>query len=104
MRQRQRWATALLIAGALTTPALVTGCMHHHDYDRDEYAQRQYVWTEAEVPYYNQWENDTRREHRDWNQRSAEEQRQYWDWRRQHGSDQEHRDHDRDRGGPNNTH
>jgi hypothetical protein len=83
----------MAMAGGLAGPLAVTACAHpHHDYDRGE---RAYVWTDAEGPYYTRWESETRREHRDYSQRSADEQRDYWEWRRAHG-DRDHGDRDRD--------
>ena len=72
----------ILLAAAIGAPVLVTGCAarvriydpYYHDY---------HDWN-GEVVYYNQWEAETRREHRDFNNRSADEQHAYWDWRHNH--------------------
>jgi len=113
MRGLNRWKTALVVTGAVAAPLLVTGCMHHYAYDDGGYygnsgyygnggagsygEYQPYVWNDAEIPYYRQWEYQSRREHREWRDRSDREHRQYWDWRRSHRSND--RDHDRrDRG------
>ena len=54
----------LLLAVAITSPVVMTGCRTQ------------------ETVYYNQWEHETHREHRDLNQRTEAEQREYSDWRR----------------------
>jgi hypothetical protein len=54
----------LLLAVAITSPAVMTGCRSQ------------------ETVYYNQWEHDTHREHRDLNKRNEAEQKEYSDWRR----------------------
>jgi len=54
----------LLLAVAITSPAVMTGCRSQ------------------ETVYYNQWEHDTHREHRDLNKRDEAEQKEYSDWRR----------------------
>jgi len=69
----------LLLAAALISPALTTGCAVHarvYDPDHGDY----HVWA-GETVYYNQWEHDTHRDHRDFNKRSKEEQKEYWNWR-----------------------
>jgi hypothetical protein len=57
-----------LFAVALATSALTTGCRGHH----------------GEVDYYNQWESETHRDHKDINQRPLDEQKEYRDWRQKH--------------------
>jgi hypothetical protein len=54
----------LLLAVAITSPVVMAGCRSQ------------------ETVYYNQWEHDTHREHRDLNKRTEAEQREYSDWRR----------------------
>jgi hypothetical protein len=64
MRSLFKHFAPLLLAVAITSPVVMTGCR----------AQ--------ETVYYNQWEHETHREHRDLNQRTEAEQREYSDWRR----------------------
>jgi hypothetical protein len=76
MRIGLRLLSALMIAGAVASPAVVTGCYHHHYYAG--------TWNDNEAPYYARWEAETHRDHKDWGQRSADEQQQYWTWRHDH--------------------
>ena len=76
MRSTYRLFNALLIAGALASPVVVSGCYHHHYYSA--------TWSDAEGPYYARWEGETHRDHKEWGQRSADEQQQYWSWRHDH--------------------
>ena len=64
MRSSFRHFAPLLLAMAITSPVVMTGCRTQ------------------ETVYYNQWEHETHREHRDLNQRTEAEQREYSDWRR----------------------
>ena len=64
MRSLFRHFAPLLLAMAITSPVVMTGCRTQ------------------ETVYYNQWEHETHREHRDLNQRTEAEQREYSDWRR----------------------
>jgi hypothetical protein len=66
MRSMFKHVAPLLLAVAITSPALITGCRSQ------------------ETVYYNQWEHDTHREHRDLNKRTDSEQKEYSDWRRSH--------------------
>jgi hypothetical protein len=82
MRFRSRAFSAVLLAAAISAPALVTGCSarvrvydpYYHDY---------HYWN-GEVVYYNQWEHDTHRDHVEFASRSAADQKAYWDWRHSH--------------------
>lgn len=71
----------LLFAGLISVSAF--GCYHHNDHDHDYVAMQ---WSAGEEPNYERWEQDTHRDHKDWNQRSADEQHSYWDWRKSHQS------------------
>ena len=85
MRSLFRNVVSLLLAVAIALPGL-TGCTvragiydpYYHDY---------HPWN-GEVVYYNNWEHDTHRDHRDFKKRSTDEQKQYWDWR--HGHPDQH--------------
>lgn len=81
-----------VLAAAISSPVLLTGCAVHgrvyDDYDH------QYVQWRAEAPYYSQWESDTHRRRERFERRSHEEQQEYWQWRHH----QRDHDHDHDRG------
>jgi hypothetical protein len=64
MRSLFKHFAPLLLAVAITSPVVMTGCRTQ------------------ETVYYNQWEHETHREHRNLNQRTEAEQREYSDWRR----------------------
>jgi len=76
------------LGATLAATALTTGCRdHHHDDRRDEVqpaAQPAAQPVPNESAAYNRWEAETRREHREINQRTAYEQREYRDWRKNH--------------------
>lgn len=73
----------LLFAGLVSVSTV--GC-YHHQHDYDEHGEVAMQWSAGEEPYYERWENQTHRDHKDWNQRSSDEQRQYWSWRHDHQS------------------
>jgi hypothetical protein len=73
MRRRLRLLSALMIAGAVASPVVITGCMHH------QYANGS--WSDSEGPHYAQWEQSTNRPHKDYSARGADEQQEYWSWR-----------------------
>jgi hypothetical protein len=68
---------------------MLTGCMTHHGYYENGGEGRVYdgdhhdyhAWNGVEIGFYQRWEGDGHREHRDFDQRSADEQKQYWNWR-----------------------
>lgn len=76
-----RKLSGLLLLAALTIPVLTTGCAPR---------RQVYVWQPSEETYYVQWENETHRHHRDWNDRSNADHNAYWKWRKHH------HDHDHD--------
>ena len=79
MRRGSRWLRSLLMGSVLVVPAIVTGCAEHRVYD--PYYRDYHVWDRDEIVYYQRWEHDTHRDHRDFNRRSADEQKDYWSWR-----------------------
>lgn len=76
----RNWLFALsLFAATLASSSLMTGCaVHARVYD--PYYHDYHGWN-GETVYYNQWEHDTHREHRDFNKRNDDEKKEYWDWR-----------------------
>jgi len=77
----KKFASGLLVAAVAST-VLATGCTVHARYYDPYY--HDYHPVAGEVVYYNQWEHDTHREHKDLNKRNKDEQKQYWDWRHSH--------------------
>ena len=82
MRSSLRNLAPLVLAAAIACPAFLSGCaVHARVYD--PYYHDYHVWVDEE-PYYSQWENNTHREHKDFNKRNKDEQKEYWDWRHSH--------------------
>jgi len=78
----------------LITPAAISGCAGHsayrvYDRDHDDY----HNWDDHENGFYLRWENETRRDHRDYKRRDRDDQNQYWNWRHSHPDND--RDHDK---------
>jgi hypothetical protein len=46
-----------------------------------------HVWDSNEGVYYQRWEVETRRDHRDFHRRNSDEQKEYWSWRHNHHDD-----------------
>jgi len=76
MRQRSLAVPALLLIGALASSTIVTGCFFHHG----PYSP----WTSMEEPRYEQWERETHRDHKGYDQRGDDEQHEYGQWRQSH--------------------
>ena len=82
MRPILKGLAAFLLATAIASPGLMTGCAgsvrvydpYYHDY---------HDWN-SEAVYYNRWETENHYQHKDFHKRSAAEQKQYWDWRHSH--------------------
>jgi len=79
----RRYIGSLVLAGALLTSSVgFIGCSGHVRYYDVEYGDY-HPWNHEEIVYYDRWEHETHREHRDFDKRSADEQREYWRWRHQ---------------------
>jgi hypothetical protein len=88
MHNGSKWLRSLLMGSVLIVPAVVAGCAEHATYRvYDPYYSDYHVWDRNEVVYYQRWESETHRDHRDFKARNADEQKQYWTWRHSH-SDQ----------------
>ncbi len=72
----------LVLASLLTAPVALIGCAErgYRVYDPDDGTYHN--WNHAEVTYYNNWEHQTHRQHKDYRKRSQDEQNQYWQWRK----------------------
>jgi hypothetical protein len=81
MRARVHGLALILSLAGLASVATVGCYAHHHDYD-----QVTVRWSAGEEPYYERWENETHRDHKDWQQRNSDEQHDYWEWRHSHNS------------------
>ncbi len=90
-----RWATSLLLAGAMLVPVAAVRAQDRddrHDRDRDRveqrddraYRQNRHVWNDNEDRYYRQYLQERNRQYREWNRASRRQQRNYWRWRDRH--------------------
>lgn len=84
MRKFLVHCTPLALTAAFLAPALLSGCTVHAGYYDDPYYHDRHVWS-GEVVYYNQWEHDAHRAHKDFDRRSDADKKAYWDWRHSHG-------------------
>jgi hypothetical protein len=85
MRQAHRLLSSLLLAAALISPLAITGCAARASYRvYDPYYNDYHTWDHGEVVYYQRWENESHRHHRDFNKRDKDEQKEYWNWRHSH--------------------
>jgi hypothetical protein len=72
-----------LLAAALVSPVLITGCAtpaQSYDSDHSDY----HTWDRNEVVKYSQWEHDTHRDHQDFAKRNDAEQKEYYTWSHSH--------------------
>jgi opacity protein-like surface antigen len=84
MRFFKQHLISLAMITALAAPVVMAGCAARvetgyrvYDPGYHEY----HVWDSNEGVYYQHWETDTHRHHKDFRKRSKNEQQQYWDWR-----------------------
>jgi hypothetical protein len=76
---------AVTLVFSVAVSDLLGGCSGR-DNDRandrvyDPYHNDYHAWNQEEAGNYARWETETRREHRDFNQRN-DEQKEYWTWR-----------------------
>jgi hypothetical protein len=86
MNRKSHFVSSLLLAAALASSALATGCAHHYYRVYDPYYSDYHVWNDEEVVYYQRWARENHRdEHRDFRNLPAQEQKEYWTWRHGHG-------------------
>ena len=83
MRTVNKWLVTLLMTAAIATPVLISGCTGHVRV-YDSYYHDYHPWDRNEVVFYGRWENETHRDHMDYDRRTPEDQHAYWDWRHKH--------------------
>jgi hypothetical protein len=82
MRFFKQHLISLVMITALVSPAVIAGCSGRAEYRTyDPYYGDYHVWDNNEVVYYQRWEHDTHRDHRDFRKRNKDEQKEYWTWR-----------------------
>jgi hypothetical protein len=77
MRVRSLSMSLLLLAAGLASSTAIGGCYANHP-------RGGFAWSAGEEPYYERWEAETHRDHRDYNQRGGDEQHEYQQWRQGH--------------------
>jgi len=85
-----RWGSFVL-AAAFFISIITTGCARRDSgrvYDPEYHDYHQ--WNSKENSHYQQWEAETHRSHKDFQQRSRDTQNQYWTWRHQHPGGGDH--------------
>lgn len=74
----------MLLAAVLVSPAAITGCAARVETGYrvyDPYYSDYHVFDNNEIVYYQRWETETHRDHRDFRKRKADEQKEYFTWR-----------------------
>jgi len=80
-----KYGSSILLALALLSPLLINGCAARASYlVYDPGYQDYHVWDAHEGAYYQRWESETHRDHRNFKKRDAGEQKEYWTWRHNH--------------------
>ena len=83
MLRRLRLSSAILVLPLFV--ALITGCAGRVEYRTyDPYYHDYHTWSDAEVPYYNQWVVETHHEHVDYAHLHKGDREAYWRWRHDH--------------------
>jgi hypothetical protein len=95
---RFRFLSLLFLAAAVAAPLPNLGCAEHHYYrvydtDHGDYHR----WDDNEIVYYQQWETENHKDHRDFRKRGSGEQKEYWNWRHRHSDHDHDKDRDRDK-------
>ncbi len=87
MRLKNRGFCSAVAASAVLALVMITGCaarvgVGYRAYD--PYYRDYHPWG-GEIQYYNRWEGENHREHREYRRLNHADQRQYWDWRHKQG-------------------
>jgi hypothetical protein len=93
MRNFRQPFAALLLTAVVAAPIVITGCAARVSTGytvHDNYYNDDHVWDNNEVAYYNRWESDTHRDHKDFRKRPANEQKEYWTWRHSPSNNDHH--------------
>ena len=80
----RRYLGLMLVAAALVAfPAVFSGCAARVQVYDEEHRDYHY-WNHNEIVYYQRWEVETHRDHRDFDRRNDQEKKEYWNWRHTH--------------------
>lgn len=82
MSRIHRDVSSILLGAAIFSTVVLSGCAVHGSYRVYDPAYADYhVWDSNEGVYYQRWEVETHRDHREFKKRHADEQKEYWNWR-----------------------
>jgi hypothetical protein len=84
MRTRSHYALLLWVSAVLALQAGIVGCGHGYYRTYDPEYRDYHVWNNGEVGYYNRWETETHRDHKEYRDRNDNEKNEYWNWRHSH--------------------
>jgi len=88
MTRGDRYVTSLLLGVAIFSPMVFNGCAARASYRVYDRSYSDYhAWDSNEVVFYQRWEVETHRDHREFRKRHADEQKEYWSWRHNHHDD-----------------
>jgi hypothetical protein len=88
MSRGRKFISSTLLAAALLSPMVFSGCAVRASYRTYDPAYQDYhAWDNNEVVFYQRWEVETHRDHREFRKRHADEQQEYWNWRHNHHDD-----------------
>jgi hypothetical protein len=89
MRALIRYFAPLVLSATFVVPMLFAGCSAHVEGGRvyDSHYHDYHAWDNNEVVYYNRWETDNHKDHRDFNKRNKKDQQDYFTWRHQQDHD-----------------
>jgi hypothetical protein len=89
MSRGHKFVSSFLLATAFCLPLVINGCAARASYRvYDPYNRDYHQWDNNEVVYYQRWEVETHRDHREFKKRQKDEQKEYWNWRHNHHDDQ----------------
>jgi hypothetical protein len=89
MSRKHRYVSSLLLGVVLLSPVVFSGCAERASIRVYDPTYRDYHrWDSHEDVYYQRWEVETHRDHREFRERRTDEQNEYWTWRHNHHDDQ----------------
>lgn len=88
MSYGRRYVSSILLAATLFWSVMFSGCAVRASYRVYDPGHADYhAWDDNEVVYYQRWEGETHRDHREFKKRNSDEQKEYWNWRHNHHDD-----------------
>jgi hypothetical protein len=85
MSRECRYVSSILLAFSLYSTLALSSCSVRASYRvRDASYGDYHTWDSNEGVYYQRWEVETHRDHRDFRNRRSDEQKEYWTWRHEH--------------------